>query len=54
LTEITRSPSGATVALWGTPPGMTAISPGESGVATILSLGGFIFIMLRNERNANR
>lgn len=24
------------------------------GVATILSLGGFIFIMLRNERNANR
>jgi len=24
------------------------------GVATILSLGGFIFIMLRNERNSNR
>ena len=24
------------------------------GIATVLSLGGFIFIMLRNERNANR
>jgi protein SCO1/2 len=24
------------------------------GIATVLSLGGFIFIMLRNERNSNR